>query len=153
MDTRGYGSDSYAIYIHAAPLRLSALTSTEMIDVTAAILRKGSKIMIARRAAGKHLEGYWEFPGGKLEEGEAPEKCLARELLEELGISAQIGDHVGESIHNYGEKCIRLIAYEVWDWSGVMAPSDHDLLEWIDPENAAEWKLAPADVPLLAFIK
>lgn len=124
-----------------------------MIDVTAAILRRDTKILIARRAPGKHLEGYWEFPGGKVEPNELPEKCLERELSEELGIQAIVGEYLGESIHDYGDKCIRLLAYEVWDWTGELTPSDHDLLEWTEPEEAIKWNLAPADIPLLPLIE
>ena len=123
-----------------------------MIDVTAGILRKDDRILIARRGKGRHLEGFWEFPGGKLEVNETPTECLERELLEEFGIQAQVGKYLGESIYDYGDKCVRLLAYEVWQWSGDLILSDHDLLEWIEPKDAINWMIAPADVPLLKFI-
>jgi mutator protein MutT len=123
-----------------------------MIDVTAGILRKDDSILIARRGKGRHLEGFWEFPGGKLEVNETPTECLERELLEEFGIQAQVGKYLGESIYDYGDKCVRLLAYEVWQWSGDLILSDHDLLEWIEPKDAINWRIAPADVPLLKFI-
>ena len=123
-----------------------------MIDVTAGILRKDDRILIARRGKGRHLEGFWEFPGGKLEVNETPTECLERELLEEFGIQAQVGKYLGESIYDYGDKCVRLLAYEVWKWSGDLILSDHDLLEWIEPKDAINWRIAPADVPLFKFI-
>jgi 8-oxo-dGTP diphosphatase len=85
----------------------------EIIDVTAAILVKGGKVLAARRAPGKYLEGYWEFPGGKLEENESPEICLERELTEEFGISSRVVSYVGENIYDYGTKVVRLLGYEV----------------------------------------
>lgn len=64
--------------------------SMQYIDVTAAILFRDSKVLIAKRKGGKHLGGKWEFPGGKVEPGETPEECLARELEEEFDIKARI---------------------------------------------------------------
>jgi 8-oxo-dGTP diphosphatase len=64
----------------------------EPTRVTAAILRKEGKILIAKRQSGDAFEGKWEFPGGKIEEGETPEQCLRRELFEEFGIDASIGN-------------------------------------------------------------
>ncbi|MDC1533675.1 NUDIX domain-containing protein [Polaribacter sp.] len=61
-----------------------------MIEVTAAIIEEGDKFLIARRAKGKHLSGFWEFPGGKIEEGETAEACLHRELNEEFQINVLI---------------------------------------------------------------
>ena len=73
------------------------------IDVAAGIIqREDGKILLARRKPGSHLAGYWEFPGGKIEEGESPEECLERELLEELGIVTKTGAFVAESVYDYG---------------------------------------------------
>ena len=81
----------------------------KMIEVTAAILEDGNKIMIARRGKGKHLAGFWEFPGGKIEQDETPEICLIRELKEEFEIDVSIGSYIGESVFKYPEKTIKLI--------------------------------------------
>ena len=61
-----------------------------MIEVIAAIIRNNNKTLIARRRPNKHLGGYWEFPGGKIENGETPEECLVREIKEELGVSINV---------------------------------------------------------------
>jgi len=66
-----------------------------MIEVTAAIIEDGDKFLIARRAKGKNLAGYWEFPGGKIEAGETAEACLSRELNEEFQINV--------SVNNFGK--------------------------------------------------
>jgi len=65
-----------------------------MVKVTAAIIEKDGKVLIARRRKGSHLEGKWEFPGGKIEQKETPEECLKRELNEEFGIEAQIDEFI-----------------------------------------------------------
>lgn len=120
-----------------------------MIEVTAAILEEGNKIMIARRGQGKHLAGFWEFPGGKIEQGETPEICLIRELKEEFEIDVTIGNYIGESIFEYPEKTIRLKAFTCEIINGKMKLNDHDKIEWIKLEEIANYKLAPADLPLI----
>jgi 8-oxo-dGTP diphosphatase len=120
-----------------------------MIEVTAAILERGSKIMIARRAHGKHLAGYWEFPGGKVELNETPESCLLRELNEEFEIEASIENFIGESIFEYPDKTIKLTAFTCKILSGEMKLNDHDRIEWIETEELSNYKLAPADIPLI----
>ncbi|MEH6519292.1 MAG: NUDIX domain-containing protein [Halioglobus sp.] len=120
-----------------------------MINVTAAIIVKDGKVLAARRGPGKHLEGYWEFPGGKLEENETPEECLERELTEELSISSRVGIYIGESIYDYGQKVVRLLAYEVEHLDGEFELIDHDAMCWLglDDLDSVEW--APADIPLV----
>lgn len=121
----------------------------KQIDVTAAIIVKDHKIFAARRKVGAHLAGFWEFPGGKLEAGETPEQCLARELHEEFRIVTRVGAYVGESIYDYGSKVVRLMAYEAEHLSGDFELIDHDELRWLalDELNSVEW--APADIPLV----
>jgi len=120
-----------------------------MIEVTAAILEEGNKIMIARRVQGKHLAGFWEFPGGKIEQDETPEICLIRELKEEFEIDVTIGNYIGESIFEYPEKTIRLKAFTCEIINGKMKLNDHDKIEWIKLEEIANYNLAPADLPLI----
>ena len=84
----------------------------DIIIVTAAIIKKDNKFLIAKRKEG-HLANKWEFPGGKLEPNETPEDCLKRELSEEFGIETIIGKYVTKSIHEYPHIKIELIAYEV----------------------------------------
>jgi len=122
-----------------------------MIEVTAAILEEGNKIMIARRAHGKHLAGYWEFPGGKIEPKETPESCLFRELKEEFEIEASIENYIGESTFKYPDKTIKLLAYTCKIITGKMKLNDHDKVVWIDLEEIVKYKLAPADLPLISL--
>jgi mutator protein MutT len=122
------------------------------ITVIAAVLEKNELIFAARRKPGKHLAGYWEFPGGKLEEGETPEHCLARELHEELGISVKVGDYLGENTHDYGSKVIHLIAYRAALLGGEFELRDHDRMEWLPAHELPQLKWAPADLPFIALI-
>jgi mutator protein MutT len=119
------------------------------IDVTAAIIEKDGKILIAQRKKGKHLEGKWEFPGGKVESGETPEECLKRELLEEFGIEVEIRDLIGNSEFDYGDKHIRLLGYRAQHLSGEFQLHDHDDMKWIRLEEFAHYDFAPADLPLI----
>jgi mutator protein MutT len=123
------------------------------IDVAAAIIVRDKKVLAARRKPGKHLAGYWEFPGGKVEHGETPEHCLARELKEELNITATIGSFLGESVYDYGAKIIRLMAYRVEHLSGEFELIDHDELRWlaVDELDSVQW--APADISLMIQYK
>jgi mutator protein MutT len=119
------------------------------ILVTAAILQKGGKVFAARRAPGKHLAGFWEFPGGKLEGPESPQDCLERELEEEFGVKTAVGTFLAENLHDYGEKVVHLLAYQVDHIGGELQLRDHDKVAWIEPEALMTLKWAPADVPLV----
>ena len=120
-----------------------------MIEVTAAIIEEGDKFLIARRAKGKHLSGFWEFPGGKIEEGETAEACLLRELNEEFQINVFIDSYVGESYYNYPSKKINLKAFTCKIISGEIKLIDHDKVEWITIEEINKYKFAPEDLPLI----
>lgn len=120
-----------------------------MVFVTAGIIYDRDRILIARRAPAKHLGGYWEFPGGKVEEGESEPACLQRELEEELGIVVRVGDFFMENVHRYGEKQIILRAYFCEHLSGDITLNDHDCVLWIEKENFHAYEFAPADIPFI----
>ena len=122
------------------------------IDVTAAILERDGKILIAQRGAGGHLAGKWEFPGGKVRRGESPEDCLRRELHEEFGIEADIGGFVAESTYDYGIKRIRLLAYRARHVAGEFVLKEHTQLRWVAQDKLVGFDLAPADLPLISHL-
>jgi len=125
-----------------------------MIEVCAGIIQKDGKILIARRKLGAHLEGMWEFPGGKVEIGESHEQCLRRELFEEFGIETTVGDFVAQSIFDYGKgKEIRLSGYLVAYLSGEFVLNDHSEICWIDAAEFDNFDFAPADLPILEVLK
>ncbi len=120
-----------------------------MITVTAAIIEKNGLILAAKRKEGLHLAGYWEFPGGKLENGEQPEEGLQRELKEEFNIESVINEYLGESIFHYSGKSIRLLGYLATHTDGDFSLTDHDEIRWLPPEELHSLHWAPADIPLV----
>jgi ADP-ribose pyrophosphatase len=121
--------------------------------VAAAIIRKNKSVLLARRSAGQKLAGFWEFPGGKVENGETAEECLARELVEELGILTRIGKKCAESLHQYEHGNFRLVAYLVDCIGGEPRPSVHDRLEWVKIDDLKRYQLLPADIPILESLQ
>ncbi|MGJ3435391.1 pyrimidine (deoxy)nucleoside triphosphate diphosphatase [Serratia sp. Je.1.23.a] len=121
----------------------------KIIDVVAAIIEKNGKILLAQRDADSDQAGLWEFPGGKVEVGESQPQALARELDEELGIVASVGNYVASNTWQQTERVIRLHAWRVEAFSGELENRCHADFVWITPEQAFDYPLAPADVPLL----
>jgi 8-oxo-dGTP diphosphatase len=120
-----------------------------MRTVTAAILIQNDKVFIGQRKAGKQFENLWEFPGGKLEDGETQPECLAREMREEFGVEVAVRDYFGESIYDYSHGSIRLVAYLV-DWiGGEMSPVDHQDCRWVAFHDLQSYQFVPADVPFV----
>ena len=112
------------------------------------MILKSGMILLARRAPGRKHEGKWEFPGGRVEDGETPAAALARELKEELGIEAQVGAEAARTRHAYDFGEIELIAHLVPRFSGEITLKDHDKIAWVEARKLLEYDLAPADVPI-----
>lgn len=122
------------------------------IRVTAAIIIHDNRVVVARRAPGEKLAGKWEFPGGKIEPGETPEKCLARELAEEFSIQARVGEFVASSTCHYDHDSIELLAYRVEHIAGDIRLSVHDQLAWVLLSELHQIDFAAADIPLAKAI-
>ena len=116
--------------------------------VTAAVIVSRGEVLIARRKRRGGAEGFWEFPGGSLEEGETLEECLERELAEELGVVAVAGEVVAESRHCDERGALRLIALRATIVSGEPSPVAHDEIAWVRPRDLLKYRLAPADIPI-----
>lgn len=124
-----------------------------MIKVVAAILQNDDKILIAKKKEGKPLAGFYEFPGGKVEEGENPEDSLVRELMEEMSIKVTVKDYVGKSIYDYGNgKVIELLGYTAEIIEGDIVLTDHDEYRWVTLEEVCNYNIEPADIPLISKI-
>ncbi|MFA5140071.1 MAG: (deoxy)nucleoside triphosphate pyrophosphohydrolase [Elusimicrobiota bacterium] len=121
------------------------------IPVTAAVLEKGGKVLIARRAKGR-MGGFWEFPGGKLRAGESVQECLAREIREELGLIIEVGPEVSRNVHVYEWGAVELIALSARVASGELTLKDHDAVEWVEKGRLLEYALAPADIPIARVV-
>lgn len=124
-----------------------------MIRVAAAIIEnEQGLLLIARRKPEKSQGGLWEFPGGKLEEGESPEACLRRELMEEMGIEIAVQKRFGVNEHSYGAIRIELAAYEAKLVAGEIKLIDHDEYRWVRKERLADYSFAPADIKFVAML-
>ena len=125
------------------------------VEVVCAVICRGREVLIARRPAGKRLAGLWEFPGGKLEPGELPEAALHRELVEELGCRVVELLAGPEVVHAYPWCTVRMFAFACrLDLEGpAPAALEHEALAWVAPERLTDFDLAPADLPLLPWVR
>lgn len=117
-----------------------------MIHVVAAIIEKDTKVLLAKRKAGKHLAGFWEFPGGKVKDNESVQDCLKREIKEELCVDVRIKTLVKEIIFTDAYGTIKLIAYSVSIEDGVIELKEHEEIVWVNKMNLLEYDLAPVAI-------
>ena len=120
-----------------------------MIRVVCGIIYKDDKILLTRRKKGKSLEGFWEFPGGKVEKGETDATALKRELKEELGLEISELNYFSENKHDYNTFSIHLVAYKCKAFDDPNKLVDHDKFEWVMVNELGSFNLADADKPLL----
>ena len=116
-----------------------------MIDVVAGIIWKNNKFLIAKRNAKKDQGNLWEFPGGKVEKGESYENALVREIKEELNADIQVKEYIGEKIHHYPEKDIKLMFYKAILMSENIELLEHEDYKWITKEDKDKFEFAEAD--------
>jgi len=129
------------------------MTSAEPIQVAAALIFHEGRYLITRRKAGVHLEGLWEFPGGKREQGESLEECLRREVCEELGVEIT-GPVLFQVIrHDYPEKAVELHFFRCSIQDGHPRPLGCDDLRWVTPEELSQFPLPPADLSLVEALQ
>ena len=122
-----------------------------MTEVVCGVIRdKNGKVLACRRAADRHLGGLWEFPGGKVEEGEDPREALARELSEELGIVVKVGDRFDAVVEwTDGVVRIRLSGYLCEIEEGKAEPLEHEEIRWCGRAELPGMDWAKADLPIL----
>ena len=128
----------------------------DYIHVVAAIIWEqgdSQRFLIAQRQKGKHLEGYWEFPGGKLEIGESPRQALQRELQEEINILPTHASPYMQVYYRYPQRNILLDTWMVEEYRGDLAPLEQQLLRWIDVSQTEDFQFPPADIPIIEAIK
>jgi 8-oxo-dGTP diphosphatase len=122
------------------------------LPVVAGILIKDGKTLLGQRPEHKSLPGLWEFPGGKIELNESPEEALRRELDEELGIQADIGELKIATTHTYGEVGVLLLFFEVRFWKGAPSAKHHLEIKWVDKDELVQQKLPDANQIVLPRI-
>ncbi len=118
------------------------------IVVTAAVIEDGGRYFVTRRQRGVHLEGFWEFPGGKCEPGETLEHCLARELKEELGVDAAIGAEIFTVTHDYPDRRVEL-HFLSCTLVGTPAPLLGQEMRWVERSDLPSLPFPPADDELI----
>jgi len=124
-----------------------------VIEVAAAVIvRPDGAFLLARRPAGKVYAGYWEFPGGKIEPGEAPERALARELHEELGLEVRRADPWLTRVYQYPHGTVRLNFFRVREWRGDPHPKEQQEIRWQQAQASVAEPMLPANAPVLAAL-
>lgn len=120
----------------------------DLIKVVCGIIFNDDLVLICQRKPEKSLGGYWEFPGGKVENGESDEESLLRELNEELNLKVEIKQHFFDTVHHYDNASIKLISFICKTENITTKCTDHDQFEWVKINDLLKWKLAPADIPI-----
>jgi len=123
-----------------------------LLVVLAAVIEQDDAFLLTRRLEGTHLAGTWEFPGGKCEPGESHEDCLRRELLEELGVCATIGDEIFAVTHAYPERSVEL-HFRKCTLHGAPSPQIGQEMRWVSRADLAALEFPEADRELIEQLK
>jgi 8-oxo-dGTP diphosphatase len=116
-----------------------------VVEVAAALVERDGRILLARRPAGKHLAGLWEFPGGKREPGEGFEACLVRELREELGVEVEVGEEVRRVRHAYPDRVVEIRFFRCRLAAGEPRPLEAAEVAWVPRGELPRYAFPPAD--------
>jgi 8-oxo-dGTP diphosphatase len=132
----------------AHPLPLLLVAAVAMVDTD-------GRVLLARRPPGKPMEGFWEFPGGKVKEGETPEAALVRELHEELGVDIRESclAPLAFASHSYEEFHLLMPLFVCRTWKGQVTPREGQELAWVRPLRMGDYPLLPADIPLVPLLR
>lgn len=126
-----------------------------MIEVAAAVIESDGQILICRRREGERFGGFWEFPGGKIEEGESPEEALGREIREELDLDIDVGDRIAS--FSYGEPPDGFVLIGFFARLKPETPElilkDHAEARWVRPAELDRFDFAPADRPFVRLLR
>lgn len=120
--------------------------------VTAGLVRENGKVLIAKRSKGSHLEGLWEFPGGKKEDGEGLEDCMEREMEEELGLKVKVEKAFLTVRHEYSAKIITLHVFDCIRLKGEARPLQCQEVRWVDPKDLAGFSFPPPDMKVIEVL-
>ena len=121
------------------------------IVVTAAVIERDGRLLVTKRQRGVHLEGLWEFPGGKCDAGEDLRSCLARELKEELAVAARVGAEILTTTHAYDDRRVEL-HFMSCELLGNPTPAVGQQMRWVTRAELATLQFPPADVELIRLL-
>ena len=131
------------------------MTKLILLVAAAALVDQDNRVLIAQRPPAKSMAGLWEFPGGKVSEGENPEQALVRELREELGIEVcetclapfTFASHAYEKFH------LLMPLYLCRNWEGDVTPREGQELKWVRAMSLSDYPMPPADIPLIPMLR
>ncbi|WP_051676848.1 (deoxy)nucleoside triphosphate pyrophosphohydrolase [Maridesulfovibrio frigidus] len=123
------------------------------ISVVAGIIWRDGLFLSAERPIGKDYAGWWEFPGGKVEQGESLADALVRELQEELGITPLKYDFWMDKIVEYPEYTVKLNFFDIWDFSGKVTSMEKQKFDWFELDNVVDVKFLPVNYEILELLK
>lgn len=127
--------------------------SKKVINVVAAAIEKDGLIFCARRPEGKSLGGFWEFPGGKLENGETPEEALIREIKEEFDSEIEVISFLNEASYEYDFGIVTMKTYLSKLINGELQLLEHQDSKWLPIEELSELEWAPVDIPAVKCLQ
>lgn len=122
-----------------------------LLVAACALIDADGRVLVSRRPEGKHHSGLWEFPGGKIEQGERPEQTITRELHEELGVEPceQCLQPFTFASHAYEDFDLLMPLYLCRQWDGFAKPREGQEIKWVFPDRLSELDFVPADIPLV----
>lgn len=131
------------------------MTRRIVLVAAAALVDPENRVLLAQRPVGKSMAGLWEFPGGKVEQGETPEAALRRELAEELAIEVceKCLAPFSFASHGYDEFHLLMSLFLCRNWDGEITPREGQRIAWVRANRLSEYHMPPADLPLLPWLR
>ena len=126
-----------------------------ILVVAVVLIDRDGRVLLSQRPSGKSMAGLWEFPGGKVENGEVPEEALIRELKEELGIDTWSSCLAPLSFasHSYKDFHLLMPVFVCRKWVGSPTPLEGQALKWVNRDKLKDYPMPPADIPMIAVIR
>ena len=126
-----------------------------ILVVAVVLIDRDGRVLLSKRPSGKSMAGLWEFPGGKVENGEVPEEALIRELKEELGIDTWSSCLAPLSFasHSYEDFHLLMPVFVCRKWVGSPTPMEGQALKWVNRDKLKDYPMPPADIPMIAVIR